>query len=141
MRFGRTFLVSVALVFVALGLGVSIGYSASPITTRTTTLIETRTLPTTVIQTVPTTITVTSLGQSGVETVTQKVVVVYVYIPECVTISGQTSTTYVSPVGGQTTTITYIYPANVSGTVTSFTTVTNNTATFSNRTQFESISC
>jgi hypothetical protein len=151
LQLKRIILISAALVFIALGLGVSIGYSISPVTTRTTTLAEVQTLsttltetsPTTITQTVPTTITV--VASSGevytVYTVTEQTVLVYVYV-ECATTSGQTGTTYTSPVGAQSTTTTYIFPSGItySGAV-SFTTVTNNTVTFSDRTQSESISC
>lgn len=141
-------LVSVALVLVALVLGISIGYGISPVTTRTTTLTLpttlTETSPTTMTQVVPTTITVNSFSSQTftVYTITEQAVLVFVYVPECVTTSGQTSTTYVNPPVGQTTTITYISPSGItySGAV-SFTTVTNNTNTGSDRTQSESISC
>jgi hypothetical protein len=140
--------VSVALVLVALVLGVSIGYSISPVTTQTTTLttpsILTATFPTTIIETVPTTITVVSPsgGQTyTVYTVTSKIVQVLIYIPECVTSSGQTFTS-LSTVEASIITSTYISPSGVtySGAV-SFTTVTNTTVSISGRTQSESIAC
>ena len=145
LQLRRMLLVSVALVIVAAVLGASVGYDVSPVRTSTTTLVQAQTLPTTVTETVPTTI-MTAVSLSGqtytVLTVTARIVLVYIFLPECVTTSGQTSTTYVSPVGGQTTTVTYVYPSNITGaTLVSFTTITNNTGTFSYRTQSESISC
>ena len=147
MQLKRTLLVSVALVFVVLVLGVSIGYSISPVTTRTITLttpsILTATFPTTITQTMPTTITVVSPsgGQTyTVFTVTSEIVQVLIYIPECVTNSGQTNT-YVSTVEASVITA-YFSPSDItySGLV-SFTTVINTTVSISGRTQSESISC
>ncbi len=140
-------MVSVAIALVALVLGVSAGYSIASVTTRTTTLTLpitlTETFPTTVTETLPTTITMISPsgGQTyPVYTVTSEIVQVLIYIPECITSSGQTST-YVSTVEASIIT-TYISPSGVtySGAL-SFTTVTNNTVSISGRTQSESISC
>ncbi len=138
----RILLVSVALVLVALGLGVSIGYGFAP--TRTSSVTRFQTLLTTSTETVPTTVTV--IYSSGhiytLLTVTEQTVLVIIYVPKCVTVSGTTSITYTSPPFGQSTTITYTYPATITNSsAVSFTTVTNRTLTASNQTQTESISC
>jgi len=132
MRPSKILILSASLVFVALCLGVAIGYDVAPAATTTETLYATTTQ--------------TNVLQSGltyrVYTVKAIIVDVYVYLPECVTTSGRTTTTYISPVGGQSTTIVYVYPTDIiSASAVSFTTVTNYTATYSNRTQSESISC
>jgi len=146
LQLGRTLLVSVALVFVALVLGVSIGYSISPVTTRTTTLTLPTTLvetsPTTITQTMPTTITV--VASSGepytVYTVTEQTVQVLIVVPKCVTTTGQASTSATTVEASTTVIFITQTGINYSGAV-SFTTVTNSTFGVSLRTQSESISC
>jgi plastocyanin len=75
-------------------------------------------------------------------TITAQTIEVLVYVPECTTVSGVTSTTFVSPVGAQTTTVSYILPSNLTETgIVSLVTVTNSTVVESSRTQTESITC
>jgi hypothetical protein len=150
LQLKRIILVLVALVFIALGLGVSIGYSISPVTTRITVLTEVQTLSTTLTetslttltQTVPTTITVVAPSGEAytVYTVTVQTALVYILVPECLTTSGQTTTTTTTVPAS--TTVIFITKTGVdySGVV-SFTTVSNSTIGLLLRTQSESISC
>lgn len=150
MQLKRILLVSVALVFIALGLGISIGYSISPVTTRTTTFTEVQTHPTTLIDTPPTTITqtvpttITVVASPGepytVYTVTQQTVQALILLPECATTSGQTSTTTATVEASTTVIFVTQTGVNYSGVV-SFTTVTNSPFGVLVQTQSESISC
>ena len=75
----------------------------------------------------------------AVLTVTEQIVFVILYTPTCTTISGRTTSTYAEASIAETTTVTFIYPSIPPAShVVSFTTVTNNTAIASNRTQTES---
>ena len=130
MQLKRIMLVSVALILVALVLGVSIGYSISPTTTRTTTL------STTLTETVPTTITVVppSGAPYTVYTVTQQTALVYIVVPDCSNTSGLASNTITTVPASSTVVFVTQSGANYSGVV-SFTTVTNNTLALLVRTQ------
>jgi hypothetical protein len=136
-------LVLVVFVLIALGLGASIGYDVS--SGRTTTVKEAQSTSTS-IQTVvvlsTTTTTIIPNESYSVLTVTKQTVLVVIYEPTCVTVSGHASVTYYSGPGLQTTTITFIYPSIPSGSnIVSFTTVTNSTVTGSDQTFSQSISC
>jgi hypothetical protein len=150
LQLKKIILVSAAVAFISLGLGVSIGYNISPGTTRTTTITKVQTIsttqtdrsPTTVTQTVPTTITVVaSSGEAyRVYTVTEQTVQVLYVLPECVTTSGQVSTT-TTTVQASTTVIFLTQTGLNYSSAVSFTTVTNSTFGPLFRTQSESISC
>jgi len=135
---------SVVFVLIALSLGVSIGYAVSP--QKTSTFTQIQIVPTTITNVVMSTVirnvTMVSSPNYPVLTVTVKDVLVVIYTPTCVTVSGQKSVIYYSGPGMQTTTVTYIYPNTFpSSSIVSVTTVFNNTNTGSDRTQSESISC
>jgi hypothetical protein len=75
-------------------------------------------------------------------TIVERPVLVVIYEPTCVTISGHETITYTSGPGMQSTTVTYILPSIPPSLSTFFVTITvNNTVTVSDETISQSISC
>ena len=142
---------TVGVAIVMLVIGVALGSAAFPmIKTETTLQLSTVTFTTSSTQTTTTTattgVTSTMVSLSNqtypVLAIVERPVLVVIYEPTCVTISGHKTTTYTSGPGMQSTTETYIFPSIPPSSPTFLVTITtNNTATVSDETISQSISC